>query len=100
MSLTSPRSQQPEPATAGSTRSLFQHEVRRDGRVVATLRATRTPDGIAVETDVFPVTAAAGEPGITRPFPFASLDHARRFADEALVAFEYLGCTVSGGTVS
>ena len=44
---------------------------------------------------MFPVTQAAGEPGVTRPFVFTSLDHARRFADEALVAFEYLNCTVT-----
>ena len=74
---------------------LFQHEVRRDGHVVATLRAHETADGVTVEAEVFPVTQAPGEPGVTRPFAFASLDHAHRFADDALVAFEYLNCTVT-----
>ncbi len=82
-------------ADAGPTRTLFQHEVRREGHVVATLQAREAESGIAVETVVFPVTRLAGEPGMTRPFAFASLEHARRFVDEALVAFEYLGCSVA-----
>ena len=82
-------------AAADPARSLFQYEVRRDGRVVATLQAHETGDGVTVESEVFPVTQTPGEPGLTRPFAFATLDHARRFADEALVAFEYLNCTVT-----
>ena len=82
-------------AGADSAGSLFQHEVRRDGRVVATLRAHKTPAGVTVESEVFPVTQVAGQPGVTRPFDFGSLEHARRFADDALVAFEYLNCTVT-----
>ena len=58
-------------------------------------RGQQSADGTTVETDVFPVTATPGEPGITRPFAFGSTEHARRFADEALVAFEYLNCTVT-----
>ncbi len=84
-----------ESADADLARSLFQHEVRRDGRVVATLLAHETDDGVTVESEVFPVTQAAGERGVTRPYAFTSLDHARRFADDALVAFEYLNCTVT-----
>ena len=80
-------------AAAGPALPLFQHEVRRDGRVVATLVAHETDDGVTVESEVFPVTQAAGEPGVTRPFAFGTVDQARRFADEALVAFEYLNCT-------
>jgi hypothetical protein len=75
--------------------TLFRYEVRRDGSVVVTLHAHETASGIVVESEVFPVTHAAGAPGITRPFSFTSLDHAKRFADEALVALEYLSCTVS-----
>ncbi len=75
--------------------ALFEHEIRRDGRVVATLQAHQTDDGVTVESEVFPVTQAPGEPGMTRPFTFTTLDHARRFADDALVAFEYLNCTVA-----
>jgi len=79
----------------GPAGSVFQHEVRRDGRLIAALHAHQTATGVTVESEVFPVTQAAGEPGVTRPFAFTSLDYARRFADDALVAFEYLNCTVS-----
>jgi len=82
-------------AAAYPAHSLFEHEVRRDGRVVATLRAVQTAEGVTVESEVFPVTQAPGEPGLPRPFSFGSLDHARRFADDALVAFEYLNCTIT-----
>jgi len=84
-----------EPAQAGSTRSLFDYEVRRDGRVVATLQGRHSAAGTTVETEVFPITSAPGEPGRTRPFTFDSIEHARRFADEALVALEYLNCTIT-----
>ena len=84
-----------ESAAADSARALFEHEVRRDGRIVATLRAYQTADGVTVQSEVFPVTQPPGEPGLPRPFTFGSLDHARRFADEALVAFEYLNCSVT-----
>ena len=67
-------------ATAASSRHCEAHE---------------TDDGVTVESEVFPVTQTPGEPGLTRPFAFTTLDHARRFADDALVAFEYLDCTVS-----
>jgi hypothetical protein len=79
----------------GLARALFEHDVRREGRLVATLRARQGPSGVVVESEVFPVTQAPGSPGIPRPFPFASFDQARRFAEDALVAFEYLDCTVS-----
>jgi len=95
LSKTPPDAPQAESAEADPVRSLFQHEVRRDGRVVAKLHAHQTTTTVTVDSEVFPVTEAAGEPGITRPFAFTSLDHAHRFADETLLAFEYLGCTVS-----
>ena len=84
-----------ESGPTDSAPSLFTHEVRRDGRLVASLDAKQYRNGVTIETVVFPVTHAAGEPGLTRPFSFTSVDHAHRFADEALVAFEYLNCIVS-----
>ena len=84
-----------EPARAGTARLLFNYEVRRDGRVVATLKGQQSAEGTTVETEVFPTTAAAGAPRFTRPFSFASTEHARRFADEALMVFEYLNCSIT-----
>jgi hypothetical protein len=84
-----------EPAQAGSSPSLFRYEVRRDGRVVATLEGRQSSAGTVVETAVFPLSRAHDEAGLTRPFTFGSTEHARRFVDEALVAFEYLNCSVA-----
>jgi hypothetical protein len=81
-------------AEPAPTPALFQHDVRREGRVVASLRGVRTADGVTVETEVYPLTHAVGDAPIPRPFSFATADQARRFVDEALVAFEYLGCAV------
>ncbi|MSO94300.1 MAG: hypothetical protein EXQ81_00720 [Thermoleophilia bacterium] len=80
---------------AGFDRPLLEHEVRRDGRVIATLRAHYTETGVTVESRVFPVTENGGTTALNRPFAFSTIDHARRFVDEALVAFEYLNCTVA-----
>jgi hypothetical protein len=74
---------------------LFEHEIRRDGRTVATLRAVATPTGVTVESEIYPLTDPAGGEPLRRPFAFTSHDHARRFTDEALLAFEYLNCNVS-----
>jgi hypothetical protein len=83
------------PAAAATEPSLFQHEVRRDGRVVATLRAYAAAGGFTVESEVFPLTQPVGGDPVTRPFPFTTLEQAHRFVDDALVAFEYLNCTIS-----
>jgi hypothetical protein len=44
---------------------------------------------------VFPPGDNPGTAGISRSFPFSSAEIARRFADEALVAFEYLNCSLA-----
>lgn len=73
---------------------LYAYEVRREGRIIAQLRALGALDGtVVVETDVYPVNRQAGE-AISRPFEFPDADYARRFVDEALVALEYLNCVV------
>ncbi|MCY7303461.1 MAG: hypothetical protein LH654_10625 [Thermoleophilia bacterium] len=59
------------------------------------MHGQQTSAGTVVETSVFPITASHDASGLTRPFTFGSADHARRFADEALVVFEYLNCTVT-----
>ncbi len=74
---------------------LFEHEIRRDGRVVAVLRGHQTSAGVTVDSEVYPLTQPTGGDPVTRPFAFTTLDQAYRFTDEALVAFEFLNCTVS-----
>ncbi len=82
-------------AEADPARALFSYVVRRDGRVIATLHGHNTGDGVDVDSEVFPVTAADDEPGLKRTFNFTSLDHARRFVDDSIVAFEYLNCVIT-----
>ena len=84
-----------ESAEADSARALFSYVVRRDGRIIATLQGHDSGDGVNVESEVFPVTAEDDEPGLKRTFNFPSPDHARRFIDDAVVAFEYLNCVIT-----
>ena len=80
---------------ADSASALFAYTVRRDGRTIALLNVYATQSGVTVDSEVFPITKPIDEPGIKRPFSFGSVDQARRFADDAIVAFEYLNCTVT-----
>ena len=72
-------------------------EVRREGKVIALFRGIVSDNGVTVETRIFPVKAVPpGDDGhVDRPFPFSTLDQARRFVDDSIVALEYLGCTVT-----
>ena len=68
-------------------------EAVRDGRRVALLRCFDGPDGITVvEAEV---TAAGSEPQRRGPYRFATPSEAFRFVQEALLALQYLGCTVA-----
>ena len=82
-------------AVADSPSTLFAYTVRRDGRTIAVLNAYKTATGVTVDSEVFPITKSLDEPGIKRPFSFGSVDQARRFADDAIIAFEYLNCTIT-----
>ena len=75
---------------------LFAYEARREGRPVAVLRGVSGANGaVTVETEVYPVTASATTDPQLRPYAFASREQAARFVDEALLALEYLGCTLA-----
>ncbi len=79
---------------SGADHDLFSYEVRRGGRVVVQLRGLDAGNGqVIVEADVFPVSG--DDPGLRRPFTFASRTHAMDFVDETLTALEYLACTVA-----
>jgi hypothetical protein len=80
-----------------SPTDLLYQEVRREGKVIALFRGIASDNGVTVETRVFPVKAVRpGDDGhVDRPFPFSTLDQARRFVDDSIVALEYLGCTVT-----
>jgi hypothetical protein len=75
---------------------VFSYEARREGRTVALIRGLTAADGsVTVETEVFPVTAPANAEPQTRPFTFRTREQALRFADEAVLALEYLGCVLA-----
>jgi hypothetical protein len=62
-------------------------------RVVATLRCYDDASGTTVEAEV---SAAMGATPVRRgPYRFATAHEAFRFVQEAMLAFEYLGCTIS-----
>jgi len=82
-------------AVADSASALFAYTVRRDGRTIALLNVYATQSGVTVDSEVFPITKPIDEPGIKRPFSFGSVDQARRFVDDAIIAFEYLNCTIT-----
>jgi hypothetical protein len=73
---------------------LFVRHARKDGRSVAVLRAVDHGDSCVVETEVFPVGAAAPEAVAAGPYTFASAAEATRFVTEAVEALIVLGCDV------
>ena len=75
---------------------VFAYEARREGRTVAFIRGVAGNDGsVTVETEIYPVTASAAVDPQTRPFTFKTREQAIRFADEAVLALEYLGCVLA-----
>jgi hypothetical protein len=73
---------------------LFAHEARQGGKTVARLLGTAQDDGTAiVEATVIPV-GKKPDAAVTRPFTFPSVEHARRFVEDALESLEYLGCEI------
>ncbi len=79
----------------GTSVPLFVHELRFESRPIVSLRALSSGGSVVVETTVHPVGSDHGDAPIHRAFPFASTLQATRFADEALMAFEHLGCTLA-----
>lgn len=68
-------------------------EVSKDGRGVARLRCYDVDGGTIVEADVLP--KGASDPVHRGPYRFATAPEAFRFIQEALLALQYLGCTVT-----
>lgn len=63
-----------------------------DDRVIATLRCYDDERGTSVEAEVMPVNRS--EAVRRGPYRFASAHEAFRFVQEAMLTFEYLGCTI------
>ncbi len=85
------------PATSPELHEIFVYRAHRDGRPVVILRGMQSPgsNGLVIEAEVHPVEAGARGPVLRRPYRFTSRDQAMRFVDEALLALEYLDCSVA-----
>jgi hypothetical protein len=81
-----------EPRVERRNDELFVRHARKDGQLVAVLRAVDRGDSCVVEAEVFP----RGSMELVRPGPyhFASPHEAGEFVTEAVAALMYLGCDV------
>jgi hypothetical protein len=86
----------PAAPAAVTPHEVFVYRAHRDGHPVVILRGLQTPGslGLVIEAEVHPVEARARGSVLRRPYRFASRDQAMRFVDEALLALEYLNCSV------
>lgn len=85
----------PAPVAAGPRtggRELFVRHARKDGRLVAVLRAVDFGDACTVEAEVYP----QGGTQMMRPGPytFGDAHQASAFVTEAVAALMYLGCDI------
>ena len=87
--LPEPALQQPESAPP---RELFVRYARRDGTLVAMLRAVDRNGPCVVEAEVHP--SASDQPVRAGPYTFADAHEASAFVTEAVTALMYLGCDV------
>jgi hypothetical protein len=82
------------PGAAGTPagRELFVRHARKDGRMVAVLRAVDHGSSCVVEAEVLPNgTTQVVRPG---PYTFADANQASAFVTEAVAALMYLGCDI------
>jgi hypothetical protein len=75
-------------------RELFVRHARKDGRLVAVLKAVDYGDSCIVEAEVYPVGARDSVPVQPGPYTFADSQQATVFVTEAVEALMYLGCDV------
>jgi hypothetical protein len=80
------------PAQPSGPRELFARHARKDGRLVAVLRAVDHGASCVVEAEVYP----QGSTQLVRPGPytFSDAQRASAFVTEAVAALMYLGCDI------
>lgn len=86
-----------EPHTRLRGASLLACEATKDGERVLRLEAFSEPDGhVTVDADTWPVKSRVrlDEP-VRSAYRFPTAAAATKFVDEAMIALEYLGCTVT-----
>ena len=72
--------------------SELVREATREGRRVALIRCYDGADETIVEAQV--TSARGGDPVQRGPYRFRTAPEAFRFVQEAMLALQYLGCTV------
>jgi hypothetical protein len=78
------------------TSTLFAYEARRQARVVIRLVGSEADvHRIRVAAEIYPVDAPETNEPQRRFYDFPTRQKAQAFTDEALLALEYLGCTVT-----
>jgi hypothetical protein len=82
----------PAPAQPAAARELFVRHARKDGRLIAVLRAVDHGVSCVVEAEVYP----HGSTQLVRPGPYTFPDahRASAFVTEAVAALMYLGCDI------
>ena len=81
-----------EDAAQEHGRELFVRHARKDGRLVAVLRAVDHGSSCIVEAEVYPHgSTQLARPG---PYTFADAHQASAFVTEAVAALMYLGCDI------
>ena len=71
---------------------LFVRHARKDGQLVAVLRAVDRGETCVVEAEVYP--GGSSEPVRPGPYAFRDSSQAGAFVTEAVAALMYLGCDV------
>jgi hypothetical protein len=71
---------------------LFARQAEKDGRPIVLLRAIEGEDGCTVEYELRSMDGDTVRPG---RFCFDTRVEASRFVDEATLALQYLGCSIS-----
>jgi hypothetical protein len=75
---------------------LFVYQAENDRRLVARLFGIDTDgEAVRVAAEIYPVHAPETSDPQWRFYDFPSRKHAYLFAEETLVALEYLGCTIT-----
>jgi hypothetical protein len=86
---------EPVQAVNGALRlrsELFARQVEKDGRPIAVFRGIEGEDCCTVEFEVHSADGESVRPG---RFRFDTRVEASRFVDEATLALQYLGCSIS-----
>ena len=83
---------QPRPEPDGQPRELFVRNARKDGRLVAMLRAVDHGSSCVVEAEVSP--HGTNQLIKAGPYTFSDVHQASAFVTEAVAALMYLGCDI------